>query len=106
MTREEAAEVLELLYGDCDPIEENTWLALRMGVAALRGPQPDPDTGLMPCGCGGEAMYMVWPDEDFPNGTRRYVVCGQCMTETSGFNETNENAANRWNRAMGWRASE
>ena len=45
MTREEAAEVLELLYGDCDPIEENTWLALRMGVAALRGSQPDPDTG-------------------------------------------------------------
>ena len=36
MTREEAAEVLELLYGDCDPIEKNTWQALRMGVAALR----------------------------------------------------------------------
>lgn len=41
MTREEAAEVLELLYGDCDPIEENTWLALRMGVAALRSTQTD-----------------------------------------------------------------
>ena len=77
-----------------------------MAIAALRGPQPDPDTGLMPCGCGGKAMHMVWPDENFPNGLRLYVICGECMTETSGFNETNENAANRWNRAMGWRASE
>ena len=62
MTREEAAEVLELLYGDCDPIEENTWLALRMGVAALRGSQPDPDTGLMPCGwcCPERIGWFRW----------------------------------------------
>ena len=59
MTREEAARVLKYLWIERD---ENAKLmqqlttrfferqeALRMGAAALRGPQPDPITGLVPC---------------------------------------------------------
>jgi len=101
MTRAEAARDIDNTA--CCFSDKRFRDAMHMAAAALRGPQPDPDTGLVPCGCGGKAMYMVWPDEDFPNGTQRYVICGQCMTETSGFNETNENAANRWNTAMGWK---
>jgi hypothetical protein len=59
MTREEAARVLKYLWIERD---ENAKLmqqlttrfferqeALRMGAAALRGPRPDPDTGLKGC---------------------------------------------------------
>ena len=115
MTREEAIEVFEGLkraYDDNPAMGVYDGALCRSGIKAILDayvtlrPQPDPDTGLMPCGCGGKAMHMVWPDENFPNGLRLYVICGECMTETSGFNETKENAANRWNRAMGWRAEE
>ena len=57
MTREEAARVLTELADEYEKYElsKNGWLgttyipAHRMGVAALRGPQPDPDTGLKGC---------------------------------------------------------
>ena len=68
MTREEAARGLKYLWIERD---ENAKLmqqltksfferqeALRIGAAALRGPQPDPDTGLVPCGCG-EWIYTI-----------------------------------------------
>ncbi len=72
MTREEAAEVLELLYGDCDPIEENTWLALRMGVAALRGPQPD---------CGGKMRIDIPPGNDSVRASTGFQRDGGDKTE-------------------------
>lgn len=97
MTREEAAKVLELLYGDCDPIEENTWQALRMGVAALRGPQPDPDTGLVPCGCGGKAETH----ELFGHYRGTYMTdCKECATGTTQYN-TEKESQDAWNTAMG-----
>ena len=100
MTREEAAEVLELLYGDCDPIEENTWQALRMGVATLRGPQADPDTGLVPCGCGGDAVR---------NGRSflcAYVTsCSECGT-LAWSKASQQEADNNWNTAMGYKEAD
>ena len=36
MTREEAAEVLELMCGDWDPLEVDACQALRMGASSLR----------------------------------------------------------------------
>ena len=72
MTREEAARVLKYLWIERD---ENAKLmqqltksfferqeALRIGAAALRGPQADPKTGLVPCGwCGPERIgWFSW----------------------------------------------
>ena len=104
MNREDAAR--EIDNTACCFSDKRFRDAMHMAAAALRGPQPDPITGLVPCGCGGKAGHMVWPDENFPNGLRLYVICGECMTETSGFNETKENAANRWNRAMGYKEAD
>ena len=68
MNREEAARVLKaqadyygnlfasmVTAGDYSELREleTRMEALEVGAAALRGPQPDPITGLVPCGCGG-----------------------------------------------------
>ena len=98
MTREEAARVLTELADEYEKYElsKNGWLgttyipAHRMGVAALRGAQPDPETGLMPCGCGGKA--------EVGNGNKAF--CGRCgITTLEQF--TQEDAKSEWNRAMG-----
>ena len=98
MTREEAARVLTELADDFEKHElsENGWLettyipAHRMGAAALLGPQPDPITGLVPCGCGGKAEV----------GDGDKAFCGRCgITTLEQF--TQEDAKSEWNRAMG-----
>ena len=72
MTREEAARVLKYLWIEQDENAKSMQQltkrfferqeALRIGVAALRGPQPDPNTGLVPCGwCGPERIgWFSW----------------------------------------------
>ena len=63
---------------------------MRIALAALRGPQPDPETGLMPCGCGGKAEV----------GDGNKAFCGRCgITTLEQF--TQEDAKSEWNRAMG-----
>ena len=72
MTREEAAWVLTELADEYEKYElsKNGWLgttyipAHRMGVAALRSPQPDPITGLVPCGCGGKMRIDIPPGKE------------------------------------------
>jgi hypothetical protein len=92
MTREEAARVLEALYGNWDPIEEINWQALRKAIEVLRGPVPDHETGLVRCGCGGKAVLH---DEN-------KVSCNKCgITTLEQF--TQDDARNDWNTAMGWR---
>ena len=56
MTREEAREELQWM------INGSAVEAMIIAIAALRGPQPDPDTGLMPCGwCGPERIgWFSW----------------------------------------------
>lgn len=96
MKQEEAARVLEnhakngagvlVTYGLSD--------ALRMAAAALRGPQPDPDTGLMPCGCGGKARFVL------PGDGGKWAECKDCLVRTV-TQETLYEAKTDWNRAMG-----
>jgi hypothetical protein len=69
-------------------------------------PQPDPITGLVPCGCGGKAQlgelqYTIADPDLMPE---YYAYCQDCgiTTENSADRERVEAA---WNRAMG-RASE
>ena len=57
MTREEASNILwwaskRHYPGDQMDITAEDIEAFDMAILALRGPQPDPKTGLVPCGCG------------------------------------------------------
>ena len=63
MTREEAASIIEWAMlqnysGDEMTITEHHLESFKLAIAALRGPDPDPDTGLVPCGCGGKAHII------------------------------------------------
>ena len=58
--------------------------------------QPDPTTGLFPCGCGGAAHFWGSSgDESF------YLVeCEKCEIETIYY-PTKKKAREAWNAAMG-----
>lgn len=96
MTREEAARVLESMRVDYIFHKSNS--AIDLAIAALRGPQPDPDTGLVRCRCGGKAgfHYSVIVDNDC------YVECGICGGHTR-VALSEDKARDAWNTAMGWR---
>jgi hypothetical protein len=110
MTREEAARELEKLRSenymdDYDHFGESEEIAIGVALAALRGPVPDPETGLVPCGCGGKAQlgklqYTIADPDLMPE---YYAYCQDCgiTTENSADRERVEAA---WNRAMGYRA--
>lgn len=113
MTRQEAVRVLKYLWIERD---ENAKLmqqlttrfferqeALRMGAAALRGPQPDPKTGLVPCGCGGQAVFEgSFLDEEVPSSYRVSLSCVECGISTIAY-EYEQEAMKAWNTAMGWK---
>ena len=102
MTREQAIEVLISRYNSGvirSRTNDDEWrLATDTVIVALRGPEPDPDTGLVPCGCGGKAgfHYSVIVDNDC------YVECGICGGHTK-VAPNEEKARDAWNTAMGWR---
>lgn len=102
MTREEAAQVLEALgYDDYDKRND---AAVSMAIAALRGPIPDPVTGLVNCGCGGKAKLHVWQS----NGGNISVTCPNCTMQITGIGDDEvteriiQNMRDLWNRAMGY----
>lgn len=74
--------------------------ALTEAINALRGPQPDPETGLCKCGCGGYAISMSWIEDTL----MFYYLCQKCQTQT-GMSRTRKEAVQRWNRAMGYKES-
>ena len=110
MTREEAVadieskisrinEIMETGEYGCVDIENwNHWqrrLEWHEGILdALKPPTPDPDTGLMPCGCGGKAKIT----EQSLNWLIKCVECGIQLEVYGGRG----GAVWSWNRAMGW----
>ena len=64
-------------------------------IDALRGPQPDPTTGLVPCGCGGKATRSF-------SSIGCVVFCASCGLSTKNIFFASE-AVNAWNVAMGWK---
>jgi len=113
MTREEAAKIL---YQEKSSAGWMRWvgfpidikkeqeykrfiLAVNVALDALRGPQPDPDTGLVPCGCGGALKVERFNDGCF-DLERIACECGIEITSGPGFCKP------AWNRAMGWREKE
>jgi hypothetical protein len=75
-------------------IAVSTVLSAIMGMYGV--PQPDPITGLVPCGCGGKAkcLHYLTPDGDYA------VKCGKCKIMTDWFNSP-EDAIKAFNTAMG-----
>jgi hypothetical protein len=69
-------------------------IAIEKAVEALSGPTPDPDTGLVPCGCGckPELRYDGWYQ----------VYCTGCDMH-GGNSHTPDGVIEEWNTAMGWR---
>ena len=61
--------------------------------------QPDPETGLVPCGCGGRPTfhhaYVARDDEC-------YLECTACGA-SGALRLGEERARYSWNTAMGWR---
>ena len=62
--------------------------------------QPDPITGLAPCGCGGEVEQEDFHDGFFPYSR---VTCRGCWTETTRCRCTTEEAHKM--ARIGWNAS-
>ena len=111
MNRQEAALVIKDRLNDEIWKQENglevfpvNMDAFRVAIKALRGPVPDPDTGLVPCGCGGVVEQEDFHDGFFPHSR---VMCRGCWTETTRCRRTTEEAHKMakigWNTAMGWR---
>ena len=97
MTREEAAREIDNLA--CCFSDNRIRNAMHMAADALRGPQPDPETGLVPCGCGGKAGFhysVMMRDNDC------YVECGICGGHTKVV-LSEDKARDAWNTAMGWK---
>ena len=123
MTREEAALILHPdttifaldrvdngYYGSrVDVVEE----ACRMGAEALRQTQPDAETGLVPCGCGGKPEYIISYDEEAWKNVVK-VWCKKCKIhiifkapwDARGFDAMKEDAKKGWNTAMGYREAD
>ena len=117
MTREEREQAIEVLQAKIDSIEDDQAYsqlsksmyedgyrridACKAAIAALRGPQPDPITGLVPCGCGGKAKYFY---DDKWGGDTFLVGCVSCCARTTW--RTLKESKEIWNRAIGWREKE
>ena len=108
MTREEAAGVLKHLWDRFSEYDKYMWPEEKVealtAIAVLRRPEPDPDTGLVPCGCGGKAK--IWPSDptQFTHVITDYEVgCTECAMTTGWVRGKQENAMNVWNTAMGWK---
>lgn len=69
-------------------------------------PQLDPETGLMPCGCGGRAAIWAADPTQFTKIVTDYEVgCTECDMTTGWVRGDKKNAMKVWNIGMGWRAT-
>jgi hypothetical protein len=76
--------------------------ALDTAIAALRGPVPDPETGLVRCGCKTVAFLGHGVDGEMDE---YFVSCGKCGMSTDNYNDKNK-AIQEWNLAMSGQTSE
>lgn len=116
MTRREAYEFIK---GYLDNVfhqsnDYDTYSHLRDCADTLAPSEPDPETGLMPCGCGGvlelRARPIPWP-ETYQKGMvtntkmQYWVFCRKCHWSTMDY-LSKELAVQHANRAMGYREAE
>lgn len=105
MTREEAAEVLKHLWDRFSEYDKYMWPEEKVealtAIAALRRPEPDPDTGLMPCGCGRAMRVECYPG-NHGLADAYQVTCYDCNVGTIPMRSAGK-AQVAWNRAMGYK---
>lgn len=70
--------------------------ALTMAIAALERLIPDPETGLVSCGCGGQAQLFGSSGDD----DSYCYECSNCNIDSLNC-ATIKEAKFAWNRAMG-----
>ena len=115
MTQQEAIAVLQEFYDYNKTLTPHgeSWLqaditinretqrnlaeALPLAIEAMSRQLTDPETGLVPCGCGGRVEIHFSGYE--PNNYR--VVCEQCLVGTWDVTGA-EDAKRVWNTAMGY----
>lgn len=109
MNREEAARILHPDTSDAEYEKDIThWgerldKAMRMGSEALRDPQPDPITGLMPCGCEGVIEQTDFHDGFFPHSKIECLECGiEMMRAGNTLLEAHAKVKRDWNKAHGY----
>ena len=102
MNRQEAIEHLKGVHSLCmydHFLTSDEGDKMLDAIDALKPPTPDPDTGLVPCGCGGKAeLFRAIKPQD---GTS-FVQCTNCTVCTGVFVDE-EKTRSEWNRAMGCR---
>jgi len=85
MTRQEAIDTLRLMAAEVEweyTLEYQA--AIDTAIDALRGPVPDPITGLVPCGCGGKAGYLS-TQSDYAASVRAFAQCPKCGEKTAEY---------------------
>ena len=84
-------------------IAVSTVLSAIMGMYSV--PQPDPITGLVPCGCGGVAEQMDFHAAFFPHSKVECLECGnEIMRAGYTVSEAHEMAKMAWNTSHGYTA--
>ena len=110
MTLEQAIGILIGRYNSSvirSRTNDDEWrLATDTVIAALRGPEPDPDTetGLVPCGCGKRAIFYGFDEErgDTKLIHRTAAGCPDCPA-TTDWEENQDDARRIWNKMMGYK---
>lgn len=103
MTREEAAQILDDAWSGRDN-NGSINVAYKMAITALRGPIPDPVTGLVPCGCGKPAKWFTWDMDD--GGNFHAAGCSGDCPATTDWQESQDDARKIWNKMMGYKEEE
>lgn len=97
-------EIME--NGDYGCVDIDTWNEFEKKaewrkalIALLSSPVTDPDTGLVPCGCGGKADCNDTGITSKDGKPLWWVECPECGISTYGHQQKDEAKA-AWSRAM------
>ena len=110
MNREEAAKKLEFIVDTYGSMYFSLWgdekeEVLKIINMYVLGPQPDPITGLVPCGCGGVAEQTDFHDGFFPYSKVECLECGnEIMRAGNTASEAHSEAKRAWNTSHGYTA--
>ena len=114
MTREEALTVIDSIRTTMRDeglmVDGDNWSDVLTNLAeCVKPPQPDPETGLVPCGCGGKAHII----NSSGYSRRLYVECDRCDImmgveatgdgALQGIYRYDDQIIKDWNRAMDWK---
>ena len=102
MNRQEAIDFIHQTAQHLERLgEHNPAKALEIALETIL-PTPDPITGLVPCGCGGQGLFEgAYLDEEVPSSYRVCLSCAECGMSTAEY-EYEQEAMRAWNTAMGW----